>query len=324
MQRIRVVEGAPVGSRRRENVVEQRALDQVRVLVLASGQEEQAVIGQETAHVAARRSNLNSALAWSADRWAVDQAAAETASVIYLEDLRSMEARGMSRTMNVRLSQTVRGQIVQRIRHLAAKEGIAVVTVPARGTSRHCPRCLGVLRHCKAPDRQQVPGWKWARCPGCGWQGDRDAGAWQRIAARGLAHQHKTSAGRTSGAMTIRTVDDECEQHAVITVPSTACNQDRSKAGPTPRKVSHAARPGDARHPPPRRAGYSVRGDAPQRPGQAGTRARTRSAPLPPPATARTRRAGPRSAPASTGTPTPRHHDGNRSTNHQVNRGSLS
>jgi hypothetical protein len=201
----------------------------------------QAVTGQEAAHVAGRRSNLNSALAWSAARWAVDQAAAEGASVIYLEDLRSMEARGMSRTMNVRLSQVIRGQIVERIRHLAAKEGIAVVTVPARGTSRYCPRCLGVLRHCKAPDRPQVPGWKWARCPGCGWQGDRDTGAWQRIAARGLAHQHKTSADRTSGAMTIRTVDNECEQRAVIAVPSRACGQDRSKAGPTSRRISRRA-----------------------------------------------------------------------------------
>jgi len=38
------------------------------------------------------------------------------------------------------------------VRHLAAESGIAVVTVPARGTSRHCPVCLTVLRHRKAPD----------------------------------------------------------------------------------------------------------------------------------------------------------------------------
>ena len=50
----------------------------------------------------------------------------------------------------------------------------AVVTVPARGTSKHCPHCLEVLRHRRAPDRPTAPGWKWAICPnpGCGWQGD--------------------------------------------------------------------------------------------------------------------------------------------------------
>jgi transposase len=99
-----------------------------------------------------------------------------------------MKARSMGRTLSTRLSQAVRGQITERLRHIAAEHGIAVVTVPPRGTSKHCPRCLTLLRHCKAPDQPGTPGWKWARCPGCGWQGDRDHGAWQRIAARGLTH----------------------------------------------------------------------------------------------------------------------------------------
>jgi transposase len=98
----------------------------------------------------------------------------------------------------------VRGKITERIRHIAAEHGIAVVTVPARGTSKYCPRCLAVLRHRKAPDKPAQPGWKWASCPGCGWQGDRDQGAWQRIAARGLTHQHKTITDRATWAMAIR------------------------------------------------------------------------------------------------------------------------
>ncbi|MGW0885285.1 zinc ribbon domain-containing protein [Streptomyces sp. NPDC002671] len=66
------------------------------------------------------------------------------------------------------------------MRHLAPEAGIAVVTVPARGTSRHCPHCLTPLRHRKAPDRPTATGWKWALRPHpeCGWQGDRDTGAW--------------------------------------------------------------------------------------------------------------------------------------------------
>ncbi|MFU8855340.1 zinc ribbon domain-containing protein, partial [Micromonospora sp. SL1-18] len=83
----------------------------------------------------------------------------------------------MGRSLNTRLSQQVRGKIVDRMRHLAAEAGVAVVTVPARNTSKHCPQCLTPLRHCKAPDKPTVAGWKWAICPNtgsCGWQGDRD------------------------------------------------------------------------------------------------------------------------------------------------------
>ncbi|MEJ8643376.1 zinc ribbon domain-containing protein [Streptomyces sp. MS1.HAVA.3] len=189
----------------------------------------------ELRHLSDRRSNLNDALAWSAARWAVDQAIAAGASVIYVEDLRSMEARGMGRTVNTRMSQQVRGQIVDRMRHLAAESGIAVVRVPARNTSRHCPQCLEVLRHRKAPDRLTTPGWKWAICPnrGCGWQGDRDQGTWRRIAARGLAHQARTVTDRTTGVMAIRAIVATLEAGAVIrsTMPKTS--RVRSKTGPT-------------------------------------------------------------------------------------------
>jgi hypothetical protein len=152
-----------------------------------------------------------------------------------------MEARSMGRTLNTRLSQTVRGKIVERLRHIAAEHGIAVVTVPPRGTSKNCPRCLTPLRHCKAPDQPAVPGWKWAWCPGCGWQGDRDAGAWQRIAARGLAHQARTAVRRDTGTMTVRAVDDALEARAV-TAPY-ASGRDRSKAGPTPRRSTSRRAP---------------------------------------------------------------------------------
>ncbi|MFG2464146.1 zinc ribbon domain-containing protein [Streptomyces canus] len=198
------------------------------------------VLADEIRHVSGRRSNLNDALARAAARWAVDQALAAGATVIYVEDLRSMEARGMGRTMNTRLSQAVRGQIVDRMRHLAAEAGIAVVTVPARNTSKHCPQCLEVLRHRKAPDRPTVAGWKWALCGSCGWQGDRDQGAWRRIAARGLTHQTKTVTDRTTGAMAIRAVVDTLEAGAVITPAPKTRRADRSKTRPT---RHHTTRP---------------------------------------------------------------------------------
>jgi IS605 OrfB family transposase len=203
----------------------------------------QAILAEESRRVSERRSRLNDALARAAARWAVDQAIAAGATVIYLEDLRSMEAGGQGRTHNTRLSQTVRGQIADRIRHLAAEAGIAVVTVPPRNTSRHCPHCLTPLRHRKAPDRPAVSGWKWAICPSpsCGWQGDRDQGAWRRIAARGLTHQTKTVTDRASGAMVIRSVVDRLEARAVFAAEPKASRSDRSKSGPTRQRTNRLA-----------------------------------------------------------------------------------
>jgi hypothetical protein len=204
-----------------------------------------AVLKAERRHVADRRTGLNNALAWAAARWAVDQAITVGASVIYIEDLRSMEARGMGHTLNTRLSQAARGQITDRMRHLAAETGIAVVTVPARNTSKHCPQCLVPLRHCKAPDRPTSPGWKWAICPvpDCGWQGDRDHSAWRRIAARGLTHQTNTIVDRATGQMAIPCVVDTLEASAVVipTAPAQASGGGRSKTGPTPRRTPRPA-----------------------------------------------------------------------------------
>ena len=42
--------------------------------------------------------------------------------------------------VNARISASVRGQFQDALRHLGAKAGCAVVTVPARGTSAICPR----------------------------------------------------------------------------------------------------------------------------------------------------------------------------------------
>ncbi|MFG3685856.1 zinc ribbon domain-containing protein [Micromonospora sp. NPDC047740] len=230
--------------------------------------EQHEVLRSEIRLVSQRRQNLNNALAWAAARWAVDQAISARATVIYLEDLRSMEARGMGATLNTRLSQQVCGKISDRMRHLAAEHGVAVVTVPARNTSKHCPQCLSPLRHRKAPDKPTVAGWKWAICPNtsCGWQGDRDHGAWRRIAARGLTHQGKTVTDKTS-EMLVRSVVDTLEAGAVVT-PSTsnASRRDRSKTGPTRPRTSRPA-PRRRRAPSPirphGRAGKRPEGHAP-------------------------------------------------------------
>jgi transposase-like protein len=147
----------------------------------------------------------------------------------------------MGRSINTRMSQQVRGQILDRMRHLAAEVGIAVVTVPARNTSKHCPQCLVPLRHRKAPDRPTAQGWKWAICGSCGYQGDRDAGAWKRIGARGLTHQAKTVTERASGAMVIRSVVDKLEAKAVVTPTTARTSRDRSKTRLTRRQTARPA-----------------------------------------------------------------------------------
>ncbi|WP_443189952.1 zinc ribbon domain-containing protein, partial [Micromonospora sp. CB01531] len=92
---------------------------------------------------------------------------------------------------NARLSQQVRGKIVDRMCHLAAETGVAVVVVPARNTSKLCPQCRTLLQHREAHFQPTVAGWKWVICSNqsCRWQGDRDHGSWRRIAARGLTHE---------------------------------------------------------------------------------------------------------------------------------------
>lgn len=135
------------------------------------------VLRNEARYVADKRTHLNEALAASAARWAVDQALAVGATAVYIEDLRTLEARGMGKNLNARISQAVRSRIADKLRYAVAEHGIAVVTVPPGGTSKNCPRCLAPLRHSKFPDRPTAPGWKWARCPGCDWQGDPDQGA---------------------------------------------------------------------------------------------------------------------------------------------------
>ncbi|MEV6159545.1 transposase [Nonomuraea sp. NPDC052129] len=166
-------------------------------------------LGVEHERLCARIRNLNKALTWSAARWAVDQAAAAGATVIYVEDLATLEARGRRGSANARLSGQVRGRIVEAIRHLAAKYAIAVVTVAARGTSRYCPRCgdgTSVLQHCPAPDRLAERGWRWAYCPACGLSCDRDRAAAERIVSRGLLGQHATRTHRSTGARTIHAI----------------------------------------------------------------------------------------------------------------------
>ena len=85
--------------------------------------------------------NLDRALAWAAARWAVDQALANDRTAVCAVDLTTMEAGGMGQSLNRWPGGQVRGTVFAAVTHLAARDGTAVVTVPAAGTSTGCPRC---------------------------------------------------------------------------------------------------------------------------------------------------------------------------------------
>ncbi|MDZ5445109.1 zinc ribbon domain-containing protein [Micromonospora sp. 4G57] len=190
--------------------------------------------------VCARIRHLNKALAWSAARWLVDHATAVGATVIYVENLATLEAGGGSRSLNRRLSGAVRGAVFTAIAHLAAKAGIAVVTVPARGTSSGCPRCGRAIKHVKTPERSAA-GYRWATCS-CGLSMDRDHAASQRIAARGLANQTKTLRDRNGNAA-IRTATDTPVRHRARRPTRAATvgpQRDRRKTLPTPKQTRPA------------------------------------------------------------------------------------
>jgi hypothetical protein len=198
----------------------------------------------EAEHVAvcARIRHLNNSLAWSAARWLVDHATAVDATVIYVENLNTLEARAGSRSLNRRLSGAVRGTVFTAIGHLAAKAGIAVVAVPARGTSSGCPRCGGKVKHVKAPDRLTA-GYRWATCP-CGLSADRDHAAAERIAGRGLANQSRSRRDRNGNAAIRSATDVPVRRRPRRPIKGAAAApnpaRDRRKTGPTPKQARPA------------------------------------------------------------------------------------
>jgi hypothetical protein len=154
----------------------------------------------------ARQRQLGHGLAWAAARWAVDQALCLRASGIYVEDLSTLEP-ALGRKVNSRISARVRGQFQDALRHLGAKVGCAVVTVPARGTSSICPRCQRQLRHYSSAELVRS-GYHWAHCSHCGLSADRDHAAAQRICSRGLSSQQEVRQDRRTGHLAARRAQD--------------------------------------------------------------------------------------------------------------------
>jgi hypothetical protein len=126
------------------------------------------VLTEEIRHVSARRSNLTDALAWSAARWTVDQAIAAGATVIYVEDLRSMEARGMATPEHAPVPN---GRGADRGPDTAPGGVGSPWCRPAKNTSKTARAALSRYGTASS-DHRPLPA-EMGDLPGCGYQGDQ-------------------------------------------------------------------------------------------------------------------------------------------------------
>ncbi|TQC39152.1 transposase [Rhodococcus sp. WS4] len=177
-----------------------------------------AVLDSHRTAVGAKRGKINRELAFHFAHQVTDYATAAGAQVIAVEDLTTLETRGHGRVNNNRAAQSARRHAVAALAHTAAGVGIAVVSVPARGSSALCPGCDEPL--------SRPGGYHTAWCSYCRMGGNRDHVAGVNLAKRALLGRNKAT--RRRGQMPAVRV----AEHA----PVRKC---RDKNGPTPSRPRH-------------------------------------------------------------------------------------
>ncbi|UOT05802.1 zinc ribbon domain-containing protein [Rhodococcus opacus] len=186
--------------------------------VRAQLEEKIAVLDEHRTAVGIKRGKINRELAFHFARQVTDYATDTQAQLIAVEDLTTLETRGHGRVNNNRAAQSARRQAVAALAHTAAEVGIAVVSVPARGSSAQCPSCDEPLA--------RPGGYHTAWCACCRVGGNRDHIAGVNLAKRALLGRNKAT--RRRGQMPAIRV----AEHA----PVRRC---RDKNGPTPRRPRH-------------------------------------------------------------------------------------
>lgn len=177
-----------------------------------------AVLEDNRLAIGVKRGKINRELAFHFARQVADYAAAAEATVIAVEDLTTLEARRRGRRNNNRAAQSARRRAADALTHTAARVGVVVVSVPARGSSALCPGCNEPLT--------RPGGYHTAWCTRCGVGGNRDHVAAVNLAARALVGRSRAVRTR-SGSVEIRTA---------VHAPVRKC---RDKTGPTPRRPRH-------------------------------------------------------------------------------------
>lgn len=129
--------------------------------------------------VGAKRERLNSQIGWKIAGEFVGHALDNGVEMIAIENLSTLQAGGLGKTVNSLVSQSPRAKIASSLSHTSAKVGIRTVMVPARGTSANCTVCDAAL--------SRPSGHYSARCKnGCVNHGDRDVVGAVNIGKRGL------------------------------------------------------------------------------------------------------------------------------------------
>ena len=186
--------------------------------VRAQLEEKIAVLNEHREAVGVKRGKINRELSFHFARQVTDYAADAQAQVIAVEDLTTLETRGHGRVNNNRAAQSARRQAAAALAHTAAGAGIAVVSVPARGSSAWCPGCDAPLA--------RPGGYHDAWCPRCRVGGNRDHIAGVNLAKRALLGKGKVTR-RRGQSPAVRVAE-----HA----PVRRC---RDKNGPTRRRPRH-------------------------------------------------------------------------------------
>ncbi|MFD9662825.1 zinc ribbon domain-containing protein [Rhodococcus sp. NPDC059968] len=186
--------------------------------VRAELEEKIAVLDAHRTAVGIKRGKINRELAFHFGRQVTDYANAAQAQVIAVEDLTTLETRGHGRVNNNRAAQSARRQAVAALAHTAAGVGVAVVSVPARGSSALCPGCDEPLA--------RPGGYHDAWCPRCRVGGNRDHMAGVNLAKRALLGRNNVT--RRRGQLPAVRV----AEHA----PVRKC---RGKNAPTPSRPRH-------------------------------------------------------------------------------------
>ncbi|QSE95442.1 transposase [Rhodococcus pseudokoreensis] len=177
-----------------------------------------AVLDEHRTAVGVKRGRINRELGFHFARQVTDYAEAAGVQVIAVEDLTTLETRGHGRVNNNRAAQSARRQAVAALAHTAAGAGIAVVSVPARGSSALCPGCDEPLA--------RPGGYHTAWCSGCRVGGNRDQIAGVNLAKRALLGRSKAT--RRRGQLPAIRV----AEHAPV-------RKSRDKTSPTPSRPRH-------------------------------------------------------------------------------------
>ena len=182
-------------------------------------------LDEQVERLSRKQSALNKQIPELAAVWLVEQAKAAGAHTIAVEDLRTLEHRGLGRRTNVRVSAAMRGKTRDAIASVCELEGLRLRDVNPRGTSSFCSRCTHRVAHYTAPNGS--PGHNWMRCPSCGRQAPRDLPAAENIGRRAAA----TTANRVRHRRTKKALLAPAQKPA--RGPNT---------GPTPKRATQTTR----------------------------------------------------------------------------------